>query len=78
MRWWFRGKSLMALLIIERDAFRLVGSGDSSQSSAASSACWSVSSLPRMSTWPEIQGFVALPLLVLRSCLMVPVSANSF
>ena len=78
MRWWFRGTSLMARLIIERDAFRLVGSGDSSQSCAASSACWSVSSLPRMSTWPEIQGFVALPLLVLRSCLMVPVSANSF
>ena len=78
MRWWFPGKSLMARLIIERDPFRLVGSGDSSQLCAASSACWSVSSLPRMSTWPGTQGFVTFPLLVLRSCLMVPVSADSF
>ena len=36
MRWLFGGEFLMARLIIERDAFRLVGSGDSSQSSAAS------------------------------------------
>ena len=78
MRWLFGGESLMARLLIERNAFRLVGSGDSSQSSAASFACWSVSSLPRMSTWPEIQAFVAPPLLVLRSCLMVSVSVDSF
>ena len=50
MRWLFGGESLMARLIIERNAFRLVGSGDSSQSSAASFAFWSVSSFPRMST----------------------------
>ena len=78
MRWWFGGESFMARLIIERDAFGLVGSGDSSQSSAASFACWSVSSLPRMSTWPGTQGFVTFPLLVHRSCLMVPVPADSF
>ena len=78
MRWWFGGESLMARLIIERNAFRLVGSVDSSQSCAASSVCWSVSSLPRMSIWPGTQGFVALPVLLLRSCLMVPVSADSF
>ena len=54
----------MARLIIERAAFRLVGSGVSILSSAASFACWSASSLPRMSTWPGTHSIVVLPLVV--------------